>query len=144
MKIERPFTRYDYSVVFLIYQIKQASEPLFTQTGDSQELISEIYQACTDRFPLVEKSFKVTSQGYLRSHRLIVDALDLASLLSWITPKRIMSIENQLKDRLREHVLLAVRRRETLLEEEEKSKLAELPIFKELVPSETQSEDLYR
>ena len=92
----------------------------------------------------MEKSFNVSSQGYLRSRRRIVDALDLEGLLSWITPERITSIENQLKDRLREHVLLAVRRRGTLLEEEEKSKLAELPIFKELVPSETQSGVLYR
>ena len=35
--MERPFTRYGYFEVFLIYQIKQTSEPLFTQTGDGVE-----------------------------------------------------------------------------------------------------------
>jgi hypothetical protein len=142
--MERPCARYDYSVLFLIYQINQASEPLLTQTGDGQELIFEIFQACTDRFPLVEKSFKVTNQGYLRSRRRIVDALDLEGLLSWITPDRIASIENELKDRLREHILLVGRRHGTPLEDEEKSKLAELPVFKKLIPNETQSGVLFR
>jgi hypothetical protein len=92
----------------------------------------------------VEKSFEVTKKGYLRSRRRIVDALDLEGLLNWITPEKIKSIENQLKDRLREHLLLAGRGRGTLLEEEEKSRLAELPVFKKLVPDETQSGVLYR
>src|ERR1700684_1470102 len=109
--MERPFTRYDHSVVFLIYQIKQTSKPLLAQTGKGHELIFEIFQACPDRFPLIEKSFKVTKQGYLRSLRLIVDVLDIEGLLSWITPERISFIENELKDRLRDHILLAIRRR---------------------------------
>lgn len=144
MKIERHCTRYDYSVLFLIYEIKQASGPLLTQSGGGHELIFDLFQACPDRFPLVEKSFKVTDQGYLRSSRRIVDALDLEGLLTWITPKRITLIENELKDRLRGHILLAGRRNGTQLEDEQKSRLAELPIFKKLVPDETQSGVLYR
>ena len=92
----------------------------------------------------MERSFQVSNQGYLRSCRQIVDASDLEALITWITPERLSSIDSQLKDRLREHILLAIRRRGTLLEQREKRILSQLPIFKELIATETESEVLYR
>lgn len=118
--------------------------PIFSQTGDGKELISAIFQACADRFPLVEGSFSVTSQGYLRSHRQIVDTIELEALLSWMTPERIRLIDNQLKDRLRKHFLVSIHRRGTPLRRPDQWKLSQLPIFKELIASETESDTLFR
>jgi len=93
---------------------------------------------------MVEKSFEVSSKGCLRSSRRIVEAVDLEALLSWITPERILSLPNQIKDRIRAHILLAIRRRGSLLEKSEKSKLSEMPIFKELIATETPCGDVFR
>jgi hypothetical protein len=86
----------------------------------------------------------VSIHGYLRSHRKIVNALDLEALLSWITPEIIEMIDNRLKDRLREHILHAVRLQGVLLKKHDQEILSQLPIFKELIACETESGDLYR
>ena len=92
----------------------------------------------------MEKSFKVSVDGYLLSRRQIVNALDLEALLSWITPEIIEPIDDRLKDRLREHILLAVRRQGGFLKRHDQEILSQLPIFKELIACETKSGDLYR
>jgi hypothetical protein len=92
----------------------------------------------------VEKSFKVSIHGYLVSRRQIVNALDLEALLSWMTPEIIEPIDNRLKDRLREHILLAVRRQGGFLKKHYQEILSQLPIFKELIACEPKSGYLYR
>jgi len=73
-----------------------------------------------------------------------VGALDLEALVNWITPERIKSLPNPLKDRIRNHILVAIRRRGSLLEKPEKLRLSEMPIFRELIATETQSGGVYR
>ena len=86
----------------------------------------------------------MSTHGYLLSRRKIVNALDLEALLSWITPEIIELIDNRLKDRLREHILLAVRLQGNFLNKHDQEILSQLPIFKELIACETESGDLYR
>ena len=82
-----------------------------TCTGIGGDLITEIYKACSARFPLVDGKFRVAANGYLRSKRRVVDPTDLEALLYWITPAIIEELDNSLKDRFRTHILFALRRR---------------------------------
>jgi hypothetical protein len=86
----------------------------------------------------------MSMNGYLLARRKIVDALDLEALLSWITPEIIEPIDNRLKDGLRDHIMLAVRRQGGFLKRRDQEILSQLPIFKELIACETKSGDLYR
>ena len=97
----------------------------------------EILTACGGRFPLVEKTFEVSANGYLRSTRKIVDATDLEALLHWITPEILEPLDNALKDRYRKHILIGIRRRLgiSLLKQDCES-LSKLPIFKKFIACE--------
>lgn len=105
----------------------------------------EIYQICGAQFPLVDENFKVSTNGYLRSKRRIVDATDLEALLHWITPAIIEKFDDSLKDRFRTHILFALRRRVGIpLHKHDHEKLSKLPVFKKLVPGESESGPLYK
>jgi hypothetical protein len=79
----------------------------------------------------------------LRSRGHIVDAVDLAALLRWITPDRIHTLDPRLKDRLRQHLLLTIRLQGGILQRKDKEMLSQLSIFKELIPNTSDSGDLY-
>lgn len=114
-----------------------------THNGDGGELIKQIHQACDERFPLVDKSFGVSAQGYLRSRRLIVDAIDLEAVLHWITPDIIGTMDDSFKDRFRNLILLAIRR-QGCLNEHDQDRILKLPIFKELTACQTDPGKFYR
>jgi hypothetical protein len=114
-------------------------------TGIGGDLIKEIYQVCGAQFPLVDENFKVSANGCLRLKRQIVDATDLETLLHWITPDIIERFDNSLKDRFRTHILFALRRRlGVLLHKHDHEKLSKLPIFKKLVPCESETGPHYK
>jgi hypothetical protein len=123
-------------------QIAEGSSPIFRHTGDG--IIYEIYQSCNVPFPLVERSFTVGSQGYLRRCQRIVDEDNLEAVLTWITADKVEQVDNRIKDRLREHILYAIRRRGTSLEEHERETITQLPMFKECIPCENEAGVPYR
>jgi hypothetical protein len=105
----------------------------------------EIYQVCGAQFPLVDGNFSVSANGYLRSKRRIVGPTDLEALLHWITPVIIEKLDNSLKDRFRRHILFALRRRLGVpLHQHDHDNLSKLPVFKKLVPRESELGHLYR
>jgi hypothetical protein len=73
-----------------------------------------------------------------------VDEDDFEALLIWITADKVEHVDNQIKDRLRKHILRAISRRGAPLEEHERETLCQLPIFKEYIPSENESGVPYR
>jgi hypothetical protein len=73
-----------------------------------------------------------------------VDEDDFEALLIWITADKVEQVDNQIKDCLREHILHAIRRRGTPLEEHERQKLCQLPMFKEYIPCENEPGVPYR
>lgn len=123
-------------------QIAEGLPPIFTHTGEG--IIYEIYLACTAPFPLVHRSFIVSTHSYLRSCRQIVDETDFEALLTWITADRIEQIDDQQKDRLREHFLHAIHRLGRALEIREQEILSQLPMFKQCIPCETEFGVPYR
>jgi hypothetical protein len=114
-------------------------------TGVGGDLITEIYKACSAQFPLVDATFRVATNGYLRSKRRVVDPTDLEALLHWITPAIIEKLDDSLKDRFRTHILCALRRRLGIpLNKHDYDLLSKLPVFKKFVPCEGESGSLYR
>ena len=115
------------------------------QTGDNADLITSILQLSGRRFPVVDSDFKIPRTGFLRSTRRIVDTTDLEALLQWITPEIINGLENCVKDRYKEHLVVSLRRRLGFpLHKEEHEKLLKLPIFKKVVSTESKSGDVVK
>lgn len=68
--------------------------------------------------------------------------MELKALLTWITPERISTIDTRLRSRLSQHIHRVISRRDHL-EATEQKQLSLLPIFRELIPNNSE-EALYR
>jgi hypothetical protein len=113
-------------------------------TGDGGELLRTIFHDTNRRFPLVEKNFKVSSTGYPRSARRIVDTTDLEALLYWITPEIIGDLEDSVKELYAGHLVMALRRRLGVpLAKVELERISKLPVFKKIVTVEVDSGTTY-
>ena len=73
-----------------------------------------------------------------------MDEDDFEALLKWITADIIEQVDDQIRDRLRKHILHSIRRRGTSLEEHERGILSQLPLFREYIPCENESDVPYR
>jgi sacsin len=97
------------------------------------EVIKAIHQMTNKSFTLVHERFRVHQKGYLRSHRVIANPIDIDAVLGSITAGIVVQLDSPLKDRLRQHLLSAVRQTHLPLLQY-KEKLSTLAIYKELVP----------
>lgn len=93
---------------------------------------------------MVERGFQAPLNGYLRATRQIVDATDLAALLTWVTPNTIANTNALFRDRFRNHLRFAIRRQGDSIDPHHITLLSKLPIFKTLVPFERESAPFYR
>lgn len=123
-------------------QITKISEPIFFCSQSDDDIIYEIWHSCGATFPLVKRSFQSSPTGYLQSCARIVDAMDFKAVLTWITPERVATINTQLRSRLSQHIHRVISRRDHL-EPIERKQLSLLPIYRELVPSNSEGA-LYR
>jgi hypothetical protein len=113
-------------------------------SGNGGELLRTIFHDDNRRFPLVEKNFKVSSTGYARSARRIVDTTDLEALLYWITPEIIGDLEDSEKELYAGHLVMALRRRLGVpLPKADLERVSRLPVFKKIVAVEVDSGTTY-
>ena len=96
-------------------------------------MIKAIHQMTNKSFNLVHERFQVHQKGYLRSHRVIANPIDIGAVLGSITAGTVVQLDSPLKDRVRQHLLSAVRQTHLPLLQY-KEKLSALAIYKELVP----------
>src|SRR5271156_4628873 len=93
---------------------------------------------------MVHRDFHVSTAGYLRSTRLILDPTDLEVLLTSITPEIVNVLDNTLRDRLRQHLCSVIGQAENITIVGFKRKLLKLPIFKKLEPCEKTPQTLLK
>jgi len=85
---------------------------------------------------MVHHDFHVSTAGYLRATRLILDPTDLEALVTSITPEIVSGLDNTLRDHLRQHLCSVIGQAESSTVISFKEKLLKLPIFKKLEPCE--------